>query len=101
MRATLAELKKTMPHEYPFLQTIRDVKNPGNMRVLLRGSPDSPGEEAPRRFLAILSPGERTPFTKGSGGLELAEAIADPNNPLTARVMVNGISHPHVGQGTV
>jgi hypothetical protein len=101
MRATLAELKKTMPPEYPFLQTIRDVKNPGNMRVLLRGSPDSPGEEAPRRFLAILSPGERKPFTKGSGRLELAEAIADPNNPLTARVMVNRIWQRHFGQGIV
>ncbi len=101
MRATLAELKKTMPPEYPFLQTIRDVKNPGNMRILLRGSPDSPGEEAPRRFLAILSPGERKPFTKGSGRLELAEAIADPNNPLTARVMVNRIWQRHFGQGIV
>jgi hypothetical protein len=55
------------------------------MKVLLRGSADSPGEEAPRRFLAILSPAERTPFTKGSGRLELAESIADSKNPLTSR----------------
>ena len=101
MRAQLAELKKTMPPEYPFLQTIRDVKNPANMHVLLRGSLDSPGEEAPRRFLGILSPAERKPFTKGSGRLELAEAIADPNNPLTARVMVNRIWQRHFGSGLV
>jgi mono/diheme cytochrome c family protein len=101
MRANLAELKKTAPPQYPFLQTIRDVKNPGNMHVLLRGSPDSPGEEAPRRFLAILSPEVRQPFTKGSGRLELAEAIADPKNPLTARVMVNRIWQRHFGSGLV
>jgi hypothetical protein len=101
MRAKLVELKKTMPPQYPFLQTIHDVKNPANMHVLLRGSPDSPGEEAPRRFLAILSTGERKPFTKGSGRLELAEAIADPNNPLTARVMVNRIWQRHFSSGIV
>ncbi len=101
MRATLAELKKTLPPQYPFLHAIQDVKKPSNMKVLLRGSPDSPGEEAPRRFLAILSPAERTPFTKGSGRLELAEAIADAKNPLTARVMVNRIWQRHFGQGIV
>jgi hypothetical protein len=101
MRTQLAEFKKAMPAQYPFLHAIHDVKNPGNMRVWLRGSPDSPGDEAPRRFLAILSTGERKPFTKGSGRLELAEAIADPRNPLTARVMVNRIWQHHFGQGIV
>jgi hypothetical protein len=41
------------------------------------------------------------PFTKGSGRLELAEAIASPQNPLTARVMVNRIWQFHFGQGIV
>ena len=101
MRTALAELKNTQPPQFPFLHAIQDVKKPANMKVLLRGSPDSPGEEAPRRFLAILSPTERAPFTKGSGRLELAESIADPKNPLTARVMVNRIWHRHFGQGIV
>jgi hypothetical protein len=101
MRASLEELKKTQPPQFPFLHAIQDVKKPSNMHVLLRGSADSPGEEAPRRFLAILSPAERKPFTRGSGRLELAEAIADPNNPLTARVMVNRIWQRHFGQGLV
>ena len=101
MRAHLAELKKAMPPQYPFLRAIEDVKNPSNMKVWIRGSQDSPGEEAPRRFLAILSPADRKPFTKGSGRLELAEAIADPKNPMTARVMVNRIWQHHFGQGIV
>ena len=41
------------------------------------------------------------PFTKGSGRLELAEAIADAKNPLTARVMVNRIWQHHFGEGLV
>jgi hypothetical protein len=40
-------------------------------------------------------------FTKGSGRLELAEGIADPANPLTARVMVNRIWLHHFGRGIV
>ena len=37
----------------------------------------------------------------GSGRLELAKAIASPDNPLTARVMVNRIWMHHFGQGLV
>jgi hypothetical protein len=44
---------------------------------------------AARRFLRVLSEGEPALFRDGSGRRELAEAIASPRNPLTARVMVN------------
>ncbi|MEJ7607454.1 MAG: DUF1553 domain-containing protein [Bryobacteraceae bacterium] len=67
----------------------------------IRGSADNLGEEAPRAFLSILSPAAPTPFTKGSGRLELAEAIASASNPLTARVMVNRIWAHHFGEGIV
>src|SRR5204863_9816451 len=43
----------------------------------------------PRHFPAILCAGEPAPFKDGSGRKELALAITDRNNPLTARVMVN------------
>jgi hypothetical protein len=71
------------------------------MRVHVRGNPATPGELAPRRFLAILSRPERSVFHKGSGRLELAESIASADNPLTARVMVNRIWHYHFGAGIV
>jgi hypothetical protein len=86
---------------YPFLQTISDVKDPKNIRVEIRGNRENLGDEVPRHFLTILSEGEPKPFTKGSGRLELAEAVASPSNPLTARVIVNRIWMLHFGGALV
>ena len=66
-----------------------------------RGSAARPGEEVPRRFLAILSGSNREPFRQGSGRLELAQAITSSKNPLVARVMVNRIWQHHFGAGLV
>ncbi len=94
-------LKASLPAKYAFFHAIRDSAKPADLRVHLGGSKDNLGEPAPRRFLQILSEGEPQPFQKGSGRLELAEAIANPRNPLTARVMVNRIWLYHFGRGIV
>ncbi len=44
---------------------------------------------------------ERRPFQQGSGRKELAEAIADRRNPVTARVWVNRLWQHLLGQGLV
>jgi hypothetical protein len=90
-----------MPPEYPYLHTVQDVEKPKDIRVQIRGNPDNLGDEAPRRFLMILSDGEPKHFANGSGRLELAEDIASAKNPLTARVIVNRIWQGHFGQGIV
>ncbi|MFN0078538.1 MAG: DUF1549 and DUF1553 domain-containing protein [Prosthecobacter sp.] len=72
---------------------------PSTPRVFTRGNPLTKGDEVPRQFLSAF--GKPTPFTKGSGRLELAQAIIDPRNPLTARVMVNRIWQHHFGRGLV
>ena len=100
-RMRLTALEASLPAQYPFLHAIRDVEHPANMRVQIRGEETNLGEEAPRRFLRILCNGEPKPFTNGSGRLELADAIANPNNPLTARVIVNRIWEADFGQGIV
>jgi len=61
----------------------------------------SPGDAVPREFLTVLSPDNRQPFKQGSGRLELAQAIASRDNPLTARVMVNRVWLHHFGAGLV
>ena len=62
---------------------------PKDLNIFLRGSVDRKGPVAERRFLRVLSEGEPQTFKQGSGRRELAAALADTHNPLTARVMVN------------
>jgi hypothetical protein len=66
--------------------------------VFLRGNPNNPGIETPPHFLSALDTSQR-PFTHGSGRLDLANAVADPNNPVTARVIVNRVWQWHFGRG--
>lgn len=93
--------RKALPEQYPFLQTLHDKDTPADMKILVRGDRNNQGDIAPRRFLAILSGKERALFQQGSGRLQLAEAIADPQNPLTARVIVNRVWQQHFGRGIV
>jgi hypothetical protein len=78
-----------------------DNASPHNPRIFRRGNPGMKGDTVPRRFIAALSHGERKSFVEGSGRLEMAKAIADPANPLTARVMVNRVWQRLFGSGIV
>jgi hypothetical protein len=69
--------------------------------LLIRGNPRTPGEVTPRRFLEALAGPEPIASASGSGRLELARQIASPENPLTARVMVNRVWHHLLGRGIV
>jgi len=80
---------------------LADASKPYDPRVFLRGKPSSPGDSVPRRFLGLLAGKNRKPFTDGSGRLELARAIIDERNPLTARVVVNRLWMHHIGEGLV
>lgn len=55
----------------------------------------------PRHFLSILSKAEPVAYKNGSGRLELANDVASPQNPLTARVIVNRVWAHHFGQGLI
>ena len=100
LKTQLEELKKNAPPMYPIAHSLAE-SSVGDMKVFLRGNPATQGPVAPRRFLKVIAGDEPPAFKKGSGRLELASAIADPNNPLTARVMVNRIWQHHFGRGLV
>jgi mono/diheme cytochrome c family protein len=102
LQAEIDQLKKDMPAKYPFVHGLTEGKTIANMKVHLRGNPATLGAEAPRRFLEVLTkPDDSVPFGQGSGRLELARAIASPENPLTARVLVNRVWERHFGRGLV
>ena len=84
-----------------FATIIEDREVPSSPRIFKRGNSANKGEDVPRRFLELLSGPDRKPFEHGSGRLEMAQAIIDPSNPLTARVMVNRVWAHHFGAGLV
>jgi mono/diheme cytochrome c family protein len=94
------ELKKAGGDKYPIAHSLTEG-TPANLKIHRRGNPADLGDEAPRAFLAVISPPDAKPFEQGSGRLELARAIADGNNPLTARVFVNRVWQQHFGRGIV
>jgi cytochrome c553 len=93
--------KKNRAKKYPHIHALKDAAEPRNLAVHIRGNPETLGNEAPRRFLQILSAEGAAPFAEGSGRRELAAAIASPDNPLTARVLVNRLWQQHFGRGIV
>jgi cytochrome c553 len=100
LRTELERLKRESPEKYPFVHSLQEG-TPKNLPVLLRGNASNPGAEVPRRFLSIFGGESRPAFTNGSGRLDLALAIADKKNPITARVMVNRVWQHLFGTGLV
>ncbi len=85
----------------PRAMVVQDVPKPQTAHVFVRGNPNNPGIETPAHFLSCLSQGEPANFRDGSGRLDLAQAIASKDNPLTARVIVNRVWMHHFGAGMV
>lgn len=97
LRRKIDELDATHPGAPPRAMVLVDKRTPVEPAVFVRGNAGNPGPKVPRQFLEVLSGDKREPFSKGSGRLEFARAIASTNNPLTARVMVNRVWMHHFG----
>ncbi len=97
LRKSADEWRVSSPAAPPRAMTMVDAAKPVEPHVLVRGNPGRPGKQVPRQFLQVLCDGPPKPFAKGSGRLELAEAIASRDNPLTARVFVNRVWQQHFG----
>lgn len=88
-------------HATPRAMVLNDAESPFNPRIFVRGNPTQLGNPVDRQFLQILSGPDRKPFGPGSGRLDLARAIGNSKNPLTARVMVNRVWMHHFGEPLV
>lgn len=106
LRAIQARDKRQPPEE-PHIRALTDrPTDPQKTYTLLRGNPNSPGEEVTPGIPAVLSrfaaqfkpiPSERTSGRRTA----LANWLASPENPLTWRVMANRVWQFHFGRGLV
>jgi hypothetical protein len=101
LQRKVEELDATHPGAPPRGMVLQDNSNPYTPHIFMRGNARNPGPEVPRQFLSLIAGEKRKPFQKGSGRLELAQAIASKDNPLTARVIVNRVWLNHFGVGLV
>ena len=107
-RAGLAELRNRVPPPISMAHGLQEGGVPESphagthdVKIHVRGRYDRLGEIVPRRFPQLLAGEQQPAITNGSGRLQLAEWLASPTNPLTARVMVNRIWQHHLGEGIV
>ncbi len=107
-RVELESLKRKPTVEIPRAVVVQDGGPPGtkhegfhDAHVFIRGNPAKPGSIVPRGFPHVLAGAVPLRIQHGSGRLELARWLTQPDNPLTARVMVNRIWQHHFGEGLV
>ncbi len=107
LKSELAALRPQLP-PLAYTEGAQEGGVPGSpqagihdVRIHQRGRYDLLGDLVPRRFPVILAGERQPPITEGSGRLQLAEWLVRPDNPLTARVLVNRLWQYHFGEGIV
>jgi hypothetical protein len=104
VRRLESELKKLQAAgpKRPMAMSVVEEAAIEDTRVHVRGSVHTLGEPAPRGFLRVATYGTPPAIPANeSGRRQLAEWIASPDNPLTARVIVNRAWHWLFGAGLV
>jgi mono/diheme cytochrome c family protein len=99
----IAAIRKVTP-DLPRAYFLHEVKAPPVTHVLIRGNARAAGPEVPPAVPAVLAPvqPEFAAAAKTSlRRLALARWLANPENPLTARVIVNRVWQWHFGEGLV
>jgi len=81
---------------------VHDRDKPADMRITIRGNPYALGDAVKRGVMRVAAWDELPPIPANeSGRAQLADWIADPRHPLTARVTVNRIWQKLFGEGLV
>ena len=92
-------VEKGLPFEQAY--AVAEAEKAADVPIQIKGDPAKPGDVVPRRFLTVLG-GQLLPASSSSSGRrQLADWVADRDNPLPARVMVNRIWLRHFGRGLV
>jgi hypothetical protein len=84
-----------------FAMGVRERDEPIDSPLYARGELDQPGAVVPRGLVRVLCDERSASIDSGSGRRELADWLASPSNPLTARVMVNRAWLHLFGRGLV
>ncbi len=100
LRQEHADLKKTLPAEPAMASAVTEGVTI-DQRVFLRGDHHNLGEPASKHFPTAVTNVKQSEVKTGSGRLEFANWLVDPEHPLTARVMVNRIWQLHFGEALV
>ncbi|MEZ5393470.1 MAG: DUF1549 and DUF1553 domain-containing protein [Bryobacterales bacterium] len=104
MEQEYAKLESELPPPPDNITTVTDdYENRSEIHILARGQYENKGERVDMRPLGVLLPegAPTTPADAENPRLILANWFADPNHPLTARVMVNRIWSFYFGKGIV
>jgi len=104
LETELEEIEMKMPPPLPAIYGVEnDAKQISPIHVLARGEPTAKGVAVGMRPLGVLLPDgvPENPLTTDKPRTRLAQWIIDPDNPLTARVMVNRLWGYHFGRGIV
>ena len=96
-----AQKHSKTPLPIPQAYAVAEAAQVGDVQVQYKGDPTKTGAVVARRFPLALGGQTLESDDRTSGRLALADWIADANNPLTARVMVNRIWSYHFGRGLV
>ncbi len=96
----VARLKRETP-DLPRGYFMEERKEgPPATHILIRGKASSPGPEVAPQVPAVLTKSQPLFETKGRR-MALAQWLVSPENPLTARVIVNRVWQWHFGEGLV
>ena len=104
LKKKMEALQEQLPAPLPALHSVANVpekKSP--IHLLTRGEYTAKGQPVGMRPLGVLLPdgAPELPGTTEKPRIELAKWIVAPDNPLTARVLVNRVWQYHFGRGIV